>query len=145
GAIGVYLDNADGTPVSADEQARFDDAIAALDAIFGPYGVNLVDVGSGGAADAVIEVEIADTSAAGSAADGVLGCTTAGHITLVSGWNWFTGTDASAIATDQYDFETIVMHELGHAVGLGHSGDGGSVMYPYLAAGHARRVVTTQD
>src|SRR5262249_51821428 len=26
GAIGIYLDNTDGTPVSADEQARFDDA-----------------------------------------------------------------------------------------------------------------------
>jgi hypothetical protein len=75
----------------------------------------------------------------------VLGCTVAGHVTLLTGWNWYTGSDPSAIGSGQYDFESIVMHELGHAIGLGHSGDGGSVMYPYLASGQARRVVTTQD
>jgi predicted outer membrane repeat protein len=145
GTIGFYLDNADGTPVAADEQARFDDAIAALDATFGSYGVNLVDVGATDAADAIVQVEIADTSAAGSAADGVLGCTVAGHITLLTGWNWYTGADPSAIGAGQYDFETIVTHELGHAIGLGHSGDTSSVMYPYLASGVVSRTVTTQD
>jgi hypothetical protein len=142
GPLGVYLDNADGTPVPAAEQARFDDAIATLDTTFGPFGVDLVDVGAG---NAVVQVEIAGTSAAGSAADGVLGCAVAGNITLLTGWNWFTGADPTTIGAGQYDFETIVMHELGHAIGLGHSGDTGSVMYPYLAPGQARRVVTTQD
>jgi hypothetical protein len=145
GVIGVYLDNADGTPVPADEQARFDDAIAGLDATFGPYGVDLVDVGLGDAVDAIVRVEIADTSAAGSAADGVLGCTVAGQITLLTGWEWYTGADLSAIEAGQYDFQTIVTHELGHAVGLGHSGDTGSVMYAYLAPGEARRALTPQD
>jgi hypothetical protein len=145
GAIGVYLDNADGTPINADEQARFDDAIQALDTTFGSYGVNLVDVGATDAADAIVQVEIAATSAAGSAADGVLGCTVAGHITLLTGWNWYTGADPSAISAGQYDFETIVTHELGHAIGLGHSGDTNSVMYPYLASGVVSRAVTTQD
>jgi hypothetical protein len=37
------------------------------------------------------------------------------------------------------------MHELGHAVGLGHSGDTGSVMYAFLAPGATRRLVTAQD
>jgi hypothetical protein len=145
GTVGVYLDNADGTPVAADEQARFDDAISALDAAFGPYGVNLVDVGATDAADALVQVEMANTSAAGSAADGVLGCTVAGEITLVTGWSWYTGADASAIGAGQYDFETIVMHELGHAVGLGHSGDTGSVMYATLASATARRTLTAAD
>jgi hypothetical protein len=145
GPIGVYLDNADGTPVPADEQARFDDAIATLDTTFGTYGVDLVDVGVGGAANAVVQVEIAGTSAAGGAADGVLGCTVAGQITLLTGWNWYTGSDPSVIGAGQYDFETIVMHELGHAIGLGHSGDTNSVMYAYLAPGQTRRVVTTAD
>jgi hypothetical protein len=145
GTIGVYLDNADGTPVSSDEQARFDDAIQALDTTFGSYGVNLVDVGATDAADAIVQVEIAATSAAGSAADGVLGCTVAGHITLLTGWNWYTSADPSAISAGQYDFETIVTHELGHAIGLGHSGDTSSVMYPYLASGVVSRAVTTQD
>jgi hypothetical protein len=145
GAVGVYLDNADGTPVPADEQARFDDAIATLDTTFGPFGVDLVAVGVGGAANAVVQVEIAGTSAAGGAADGVLGCTVAGQITLLTGWNWYTGADPSAIGAGQYDFETIVMHELGHAIGLGHSGDTNSVMYAYLAPGQTHRVVTTAD
>src|SRR5205823_4242676 len=72
GVVGVYLDNADGTAVSANEQARFDDAINSLDVTFGPYGLRLVDVGAGDAADAVVHVEIAATSAAGGTADGVL-------------------------------------------------------------------------
>jgi hypothetical protein len=145
GPVGVYLDNADGTAVPADEQARFDDGITALDTTFGPNGVDLVDVGVAGAANAVVQVQIADTSAAGSAADGVLGCTVAGNITLLTGWNWFTGADPTTIGSDQYDFETIVMHELGHAIGLGHSGDTNSVMYAYLAPGQTRRVVTAAD
>jgi predicted outer membrane repeat protein len=144
GPVGVYLDNP-GAAVTADEQARFDDAIATLDATFGAYGVDLVDVGVGDAADAVVQVDIAATSAAGGAADGVLGCTVAGQITLLTGWNWYTGADPSAIGADQYDLETIMVHELGHAVGLGHSGDANSVMYPYLASGQSRRAVTAQD
>jgi hypothetical protein len=145
GPVNVYIDNADGTAVPADEQARFDDAITALDTTFGPNGVDLVDVGIANAANAVVQVQIAGASAAGSAADGVLGCTVAGNITLLTGWSWFTGADPTTIGTGQYDFETIVMHELGHAIGLGHSGDTGSVMYAYLAPGQTSRAVTTAD
>jgi hypothetical protein len=145
GPVNVYLANADGTAVPADEQARFDDAIAALDSTFGPYGVDLVDVGVANAANAVVQVQIAGASAAGSAADGVLGCTVAGQITLLTGWSWFTGADPTTIGAAQYDFETIVMHELGHAIGLGHSGDTTSVMYAYLAPGQTHRTVTTAD
>jgi hypothetical protein len=145
GELDVYLVNADGSAAPADEQARFDDAITALDTTFGPNGVDLVDVGVANAANAVVQIQIAGTSAAGSAADGVLGCTVAGNITLLTGWTWFTGADATTIGTGQYDFQTIVMHELGHAIGLGHSGDTNSVMYAYLASGQTRRVVTAAD
>jgi hypothetical protein len=145
GTIGVALENADGTPVPSDEQARFDDAIATLDSTFGAYGVDLVDVGAANTADAVVQVYIAGTSPAGDAADGVLGCTFAGQVTLLTGWNWYTGADPAAIEPTQYDFQTIVTHELGHAIGLGHSGDANSVMYAYLAPGAVRRTVTGQD
>jgi streptogramin lyase len=145
GELDVYLVNADGSAASADEQARFDDAVTALDTTFGPNGVDLVDVGVAGAANAVVQVQIAGTSAAGCAADGVLGCTVAGNITLLTGWSWFTGADPTTIGSSQYDFETIVMHELGHAIGLGHSGDTNSVMYAYLAPGQTSRAVTSAD
>jgi hypothetical protein len=86
------------------------------------------------------------SSAVGSYADGVLGCTTdAGQITLIAGWNWYAGSDATQIGSTQYDFETVVIHELGHALGLGHSASATSVMFATLAAGTANRGIAPAD
>ena len=87
----------------------------------------------------------ATTSAYGSAADGVLGCESATGITIVSGWNWYDGADGTAVGADQYDFETIVVHELGHSLGLGHRADAGSVMYSTLSTGEAKRSLAVAD
>ena len=51
------------------------------------------------------------------------------------------GTPITLSGAGQYDFETIVMHELGHALGLGHSADTNSVMYSTLETGTARRTL----
>jgi hypothetical protein len=53
---------------------------------------------------------------------------------MIQGWNWYAGADPTQIGAGQYDFETAVMHELGHVLGRGHSSDSCSVMYATLAA-----------
>jgi hypothetical protein len=144
----LYVDNSTGY-FTADALARVDDAVAGLDTLLAPYGVTITEVGAAGAANVVLDSST--TTSIGGLSDGVLGVfqsdatTGVGEITLVQGWNLYTGTDAGAVGAGQYDFESIVTHELGHALGLGHSPDASSVMYATLADGVARRTMTVAD
>jgi len=49
------------------------------------------------------------------------------------------------IQKDEFDLETIVLHELGHSLGLAHSNRSKSVMYPFIFRGHAIRVLDEDD
>jgi hypothetical protein len=143
GNVEVYVDNGNGE-LTADELARIQDAVTAVDTVTEPYGVAVQEVSDPTLADVTLNMDT--TSAVGGHADGVIGCTTdAGQITIISGWNFYAGSDASQIGTDQYDFQTVVTHELGHALGLGHSSDSTSVMYATLDAGAVNRNLTTAD
>jgi hypothetical protein len=145
GTITVAVDALQG-PAAAAEQARIDDAIASLNASLAGDGVLLVDVGTDTTDSAAIHIHLSDTSVIGDAAQGVLGVTQfGGEITLITGWNYYLGSDPSAIGAGQYDFETVVTHELGHALGLGHSPDTASVMFPYLDTTQVRRQLTNAD
>jgi len=46
---------------------------------------------------------------------------------------------------DKYDLPTTILHELGHAAGLGHSADSSAVMYFQVAAGQNKRALTADD
>jgi hypothetical protein len=143
GNLQLYVDNTNGD-LTADELARIQDAVTAADAVTEPYGVAVVEVTDPTLADVTLNMDT--TSAVGGYAAGVLGCTTdAGQITIITGWNFYAGSDATQIGSAQYDFETVVEHELGHALGLGHSTDSTSVMYATLNTGTVNRTLTTAD
>jgi uncharacterized repeat protein (TIGR01451 family) len=145
---GTYLVAVDGLSgtLAADEQARINDAITQLDATLAAFGVVLAPYDPTIAVAPDIDIHLASSSSIGGVGQGVLGVTQlGGQITIITDWNWYTGSDPSAVGASQYDFQTVVTHELGHALGLGHSADAASVMYFDLATGTARRNLTKND
>jgi hypothetical protein len=139
----IYVNDPAGYLNSA-ARSRLDEAVASLDTLLAPYDVFVTETTDGTAANLVVTP--ATTSPAGGYADGVLGCyTSTGELTLIEGWDWYVGTDPAGIGAGQYDFQTIVTHELGHALGLGHNADADSVMYATLATGAVKRTMTAAD
>jgi hypothetical protein len=128
------------------ELARIQDAIDSLNSTLAGFGVVLAMTDASVEVTPDVQIALSSTSVIGGAADGVLGVTqVGGRITIVTGWNYYLGSDATGIAADQFDFQTVVSHELGHAIGMGHSTDGGSVMYPTLGTTETRRQLTDSD
>ncbi|MSQ62059.1 MAG: matrixin family metalloprotease [Dehalococcoidia bacterium] len=56
---------------------------------------------------------------------------------------WATG--AAATPSTAFDLDSVVLHELGHAVGLGHSAENAAVMYASITRGVQRRALTADD
>jgi hypothetical protein len=46
---------------------------------------------------------------------------------------------------NQYDIETIALHEIGHLLGLAHSSVAGAVMFPTVSANSTNRVLVADD
>jgi hypothetical protein len=144
GDLSVYINDPSGL-FTANELARIQEAINAWDTVLAPDNVTITEVNDPTLANIVLDT--GTTSACGGAANGVLGCYNVANseITLIQGWNWYTAADPTQISAGQYDFETTVLHELGHALGLGGSTNPSSPMYEALPSGVANRTVTTQD
>jgi hypothetical protein len=143
GNIELYVDNSNGD-LTADELARIQDAVTAVDTVTVPNGVTVTEITDPSQADVTLNMDA--TSAVGSYSTGVLGCTTdAGQITIIAGWNFYAGASATQIGSAQFDFETVVAHELGHALGLGHSTNAASVMYATLTTGTTNRALAVAD
>jgi uncharacterized repeat protein (TIGR01451 family) len=141
----VYVDTSKGS-VTAAEHAQIDAALAALNAELKSVGVSFVEESTYHGTSSEIAIHVAATTDAGGVAQGVLGVEESGNnITMVSGWNWYTGSNPSKIGAKQYDFETAVFQELGHAAGLGQSTDPSSAMYPTLAMGQSHRQLSAAD
>ena len=127
-------------------QAAIANAVSALNAEVAPLGLSLVQVSGADAGSAQVHISFASTSAIGGVNQGIMVTYTSdGQITLINGWNWYFGSDAKGIAQDQYDFQTVLNHELGHVLGLGENSDPSSVMSLYLSPGQVRRDLTAND
>ncbi len=46
---------------------------------------------------------------------------------------------------NKFDFQSVVLHELGHGAGLCHNDDLDSVMYPYISMGEIKRSLSSVD
>jgi len=116
GIVWVRFEDATGVTANT-HRARLDDALATLNSTFAPWGVVVGLLAPDSDVPAHVHVRVDTASPCGGAADAVLGCAVAGEVTLIAGWAWHTAADTAAIPQGQYDFQTIVTHELGHSLG----------------------------
>ena len=63
-------------------------------------------------------------------------------IVIGTAYNWCFKGD---IEPDEYDLETVYTHMYGHALGLSHSNNPESVMYPFLYEGQTKRELHEED
>lgn len=64
---------------------------------------------------------------------------------IVNGSGTFGFSFADTVPAGFYDLPTIMLHEIGHFLGLSHNSGQHTVMYPYLKSATANRVLSASD
>ena len=127
-------------------------AVSASASAWGATGTNFHFTGGGATAN--------DTGACGGGKDGfntVGWVQQSGNILAVT-CSWFSGSSATEFdmqispgwgwttgASPNVDLQSVVTHEFGHALGLGHSAQSSAVMYYAYTTGTLKRTLTADD
>ncbi|NJD66438.1 MAG: matrixin family metalloprotease [Chloroflexi bacterium] len=152
--------NASGAPAGIDAAPLLEDAISRWNDVspgtfaFAWTGASTGDTGSCGTSvrrDGVNTVKFVDflplgtlgqTCTVWSISAGAGAPLVEFDMELSSTVQWST---AETTPGNRYDLWSTVLHEVGHAAGLGHTQDGTAVMYASLKAGTQRRTLTEDD
>ena len=68
------------------------------------------------------------------------GATSSSDIDVNANYSWANGAYSGC-----YDLQTIVLHEIGHSVGLSHSSNSSAVMYAYAYTNTLKRTLHSDD
>jgi hypothetical protein len=157
--VSVYLDP---STLTADEQARLEDAIATLNALHTGLtlfvtsnpNAEIYVIGRGASPDGLTLAQTTPTigPVLGTLSDGKqVWQLTHAELDIYQDMPWWFGPTAPPAGSYLFDFRSTMEHELGHAVGLGHDSasypvnDGYDVMNPVAGPGVARWTYSGND